>query len=847
MKRWNLMRQCLFVFYALFICVGIFPQQMQVRILDNSPADEKKQKKRQEWFYKVKHDSSVVNIETARWRAFENTKTELLKSQRLTLVADWQTCGPSHQAGRMLTLAFDPINSSTIYAGSSTGGLWKTTNSGNSWLPLTDNLPSLGIGAVSINPQDNNMLLIGTGEGFLLSTWFQYGIGVLKSTDAGLTWNPTSLAVADSLQFASLDLEWDPVNPANVYLATTDGIYVSQDYGDNWTLELPGVGTSIEINKQSPNMVYASLQDYQTSAGGIHKSTDYGQTWQMLGSNLPPSDSIGFTTLSMCDSFPNTIYAGISESATSSESGQLQGLYKTTDGGNTWNLLPFSVDFYCYPTPSDVCQGWYANVTKVSPIDTNTVWAGGIFLYKSTDGGISWNYGDDAPLEDPPWMHPDHHYLAIDPMNTNIMYSLHDGGIFRSTNAGTSWTNKNDGLMTTQFYYTSSAPSDPNRVIGGTQDNGLWYNNNFNTSTVYNQFERGDGFACEFDPTDPSIIYATELYSGRMKSTNGGLSYNLINTGLTEATTFVTPLVLDPINNQVLYTATDYRIYKSTNAGTNWNPVYTAPYITIFEIDPVNPDIIYGCIDPAVSVSYIYRSTNAGASWIQIANPGNKVTDIEADPLTSGTLYASRSKHSPYQQLFKSVDFGNTWTTIADNFPQIPVNTIAISSHNHDHIYVGTDLGVYLSIDGGSTWDSYNDNLPNVIVQDMHYYAPDSTLRCGTHGRGIWKTKAADPTIISVEEVDLPTNMDISIYPNPSIDHTTISYTVNHPGIVNIKVLNQLGQEVNQLANSKHGEGSYLIDWNCRNANGQKLANGIYYIRFIQQNRAFSIKILIGS
>ncbi len=844
------MKNILLSFLILF-SLGLFAQQTNSataikRIPKNSPTQKEKQKRRLERFAQIKFDSTISNSETARWKAFTESKNNLLRSQTPAPVANWQSVGPTNQAGRMITCAFDPTNSAVLYAGSASGGLWKTSNSGTSWTPLTDNLPSISIGAVAVNPQNNNEILIGTGEGYLLSYWHQYGVGVLKSTDGGLTWNPTGLAVADSLLFGCLGFAWDPINPNYVYLATTFGVYVSTDAGDNWTLKLPGTATSIEINKQNPNIIYAALQSYQTSIGGIYRSVDNGLTWQAQTAGLPNSGLIGFTTISICDNFPNVLYAGISDPASSSTVGYLQGLYKSSDAGTTWTLLPSSYDFYCYPAPNNnICQGWYANVTKVSPVDSNLLWAAGIFLYKSTDGGQTWNYGDYATAENPPWMHPDHHMVLIDLTNPNVMYDMNDAGVFRTGNGGGNWVIKNTGLVTSQFYTVASAATQPNLVMGGTQDNGIWYNNNISGSTSFNEFYYGDGFSCVIDHTNSSIMYGSELFTGRMRSRNGGLSHDTINTGLTEDNFFIIPLVMDPINNQNMFTATDLKIYKSIDSGSVWQPVYNMTYITILEIDPVNPNIIYGCKDPILNNSFIYRSMNGGTSWTMIGTPGNKIIDLEADPITSGVLYACRGKYGPGQQVYKSVDFGNSWTSIASGFPQIPANVIAINPNNNNHIYVGTDLGVYLSIDGGTTWASYNDNLPNVVVQDMHYYPNDSTIRCGTHGRGIWITKAADPNLTSVSQLTQSALTDLSCYPNPATNNTTISYSILKSCAVTIKIFNSLGQEVNQLFSAQQTAGKYTINWNCKNTIGQKVNSGIYYVRITFGDKALSTKVLI--
>ena len=803
-------------------------------------------KKRQEEL--AKHsDSTIHNPELARWKAFEESKDRLLRTQAAVPVANWQSCGPNNQAGRMISYAFDPNNSQILWAGSASGGLWRTQNGGNSWQAMSDNIPSLAIGAIAINPHNPNVMLLGTGEGYVLSPLLQNGMGILKSIDGGLTWNTTAVNLPDSLDFfASLGFEWDPVDSNRVYLACTYGVLVSNDQGTNWSQTLIGVATSIEINPQNPSTLYVSLQDMNPSTGGIYRSTDYGQTWTMLTNGLPQSTDIGFTCLSLCDSFPNVIYAGVSFPAGSPTLGELQGLYKTSDGGNAWTLLPNTVDFYCYQPPYDyICQGWYGNVIKVMPYDTNVVFAAGIYMYRSADGGITWSLSDYAPAEDWQYIHPDYHNFAVDPSNAQTFYVFDDAGIFKSTDGGASWLRRDSGLVTTQFYTLSSSTSNPTFIMGGTQDNGIFYNYNVGTSMGWNQLVSGDGFFTAVDHGNDQVFYATELFNGRMKSTDGGFSFAPLNNGITDNDAFFTPLTMHPVNSQILFTATGNYIHRSTDGGATWTIVLATPSIERIEFDKVNPDIIYACAYMHFSYTDIFRSIDGGLNWTQIVTTSDPITDIETDPLTTGLVYLTCNRYTAGLQVWRSYDFGATWANCSGDFPGIPANTIAINPNNHDHLYVGTDLGVYMSIDRGVTWTSYNDNLPNVHVLDLHYYAADSSLRAGTHGRGIWKTPAADPSLVSTQE-HFAVETIISVYPNPTKENATISYSTKQFGNVNVKVLDQLGQQVTELYDGEQSQGNHSLIWNGKNSNGQQVPAGIYFIRIISGNTATTAKVIIA-
>ena len=571
---------------------------------------------RNQYFFKRRYEGETSNPEQKRWNAYKFSQTKWM-NQRSSPAANWKSCGPTNQAGRMISHAFDPFNSQIIWAGSAGGGLWKTTNAGTSWQPMTDNIPSLAVGAVAVHPSNSNTILIGTGEGFVLSSWFIYGVGVLKSTDGGLTWNQTGLNVADSTKFASTALVWDPSNTNNVYLASTFGIYKSTDQGDNWTLTLPGVGCGLVINKNNPAILYATLQTNGSyTNGGIYKSIDSGVTWVQQTTGLPISSDMGFTSISICDSFPNVLYAGVSYPEASPILGEMVGFYKTSNGGASWTNLNPSYDFYCYPPPYDnICTGWYNNITCVSPIDTNKIFAAGVYLYKSIDRGVTWNYSDYAPLESYTWTHPDHHSFGFDPQNNNIVWDFCDGGIYRSINQGAVWYAKDNGVVTTQFYYIGSSLTNPNLTIGTMQDNGLWSNSHLDTSKIWKQFATGDGFAANIDNLDETKWFTSELFAGRMKVWNSGDSVKSINTGITSTNYFTTPFLQHPTNPATFFTATDTEIYRTLDTGNLWTSVYSTPYIQFFAIDKIDNNVIYGCRDPYFSTTVMCRSMNGGSTW----------------------------------------------------------------------------------------------------------------------------------------------------------------------------------------------------------------------------------------
>ncbi len=806
---------------------------------------EGKQENRINWFSQVKNDSTLKNEELHRWNEFVKMETRFFSQNKSIPVAEWKSHGPVNQGGRMISYAFNPQYPDELWAGAATGGLWKTNNAGDDWQAMTDNVPSCAIGAIAIHPQDPNKMLIGTGEGYLLSSWFKYGIGVLKSYDAGLTWNLTSLNVADSLKFACLNLVWDPVQTNRVYLATTFGVYVSTDEGDTWTQTLVGTASSLIINPQFPSNIYASLQNYGTSIGGIYQSTDSGNTWQPMTNGLPGSNQIGFTCLSLCDSFPDVIYAAVSYPSSNVNIGKLQGLYKTIDGGTNWTLMPFQYDFYCYAPPyDDVCQGWYANVIKVSHIDPNLVYAAGIYTYRSVDGGNSWDYWDYSPQESPPYTHVDVHQIAIHPSLPSKLFMFGDGGVYKSNNGGWSWLLANNNLVTTQFYYAVSAASNGNVAIGGTQDNGIWVNKNLDTSSLWFQFTYGDGFACAIDPNNENRMYTTELFQKRMLSTDGGVTHESINVGITGSNFFVTPIAIHPSHPEILFSATDTEIYRSIDSGYTWNSVSYKNYIITFAFDKINPDIIYAANDPALSVGRIYRSSDGGLNWVQVPSPGNKITDLETDPFQEGVLYATRSRFSVGLQVWKSLDKGDSWINITGDLPSVPANCLVVDPFLQDCYYVGTDLGVHITMDGGISWTNFNQGLPITVVQDMHFQKSDTTLRAATHGRGFWSTKTLNYQPVIADGVGFIT--DFKIFPNPVSDQAIFTFSNENNCSLKITMFNSLGQFISGIYNDTPESGMHEIAWSRKNTNGNYLSSGVYFIMVTANGKANVYKLVLN-
>lgn len=794
---------------------------------------------RMKWFYEQRANQSGEVPFLKRWNAYQQSRVNQLETESTLPVPQWINLGPTNNGGRMISHAFDPVDPEIVWVGSAAGGLWKTTDGGDSWQPMTDYLPSIAIGAVGIKPDDRNIMLLGTGEPFGW-TYMVDGVGILRSTDRGITWEQTNLTYTQPQGVSCYEFAWDPDSTHRVYAACTNGLWLSEDAGENWNLLYPGRITSLVMKKKNPAILYIASQ-----TEGILKSTNYGSDWTMLNNGIASGSEIGLTSLSICDSIPEVLYASI---ARNTLPGKLLGLYKSTDGGSTWNLIP-TPDYFCYEPPNqNLCQGWYNNVAAVSPVDSALVFANGINMHKSTNGGITWTQpGGSLPL---PNVHVDHHSFGFSPHDPQVIYSLNDGGVYKSTDGGENWIEKNDGLVTFQFYSISSAMTDTTIISGGSQDNCTQL---LNDSTGKNQWFiwwYGDGMISNIDYTNSDILYGEQQFGLHGKSVNGGSSAIPINNGITEQGPWVTPVVMDPVDPTVLYTVSNQKIYKTTNGGRPWFDVANINNCKLLEIDQVNNDIIYAASYTFQSAaSYLYRSSDGGGTWNTAVSPGWRVTDLAASPGEEGVLYATRNNFDGNARVYKSTDYGSTWMDISGDLPPVGSNAICINPEAPAHLYLATDLGIYVSLNDGNNWVEFNNNLPNVYTMDIHYHPADSTIRIGTFGRGCWKVKAINPDFpvgIENQENSIVSTFHVyQNYPNPFNPSTNIKYELNKPGQVSIDIYNQLGQKVSQLLSAYQSAGEYSINWNGKNSINQPLSSGVYFCRIAYNGLSKTIKMVL--
>ncbi len=688
----------------------------------------------------------------------------------------WSQAGPTNIGGRITDIAVHPQDRNIIYAGAASGGVLRSTDGGDSWAALFDFQPTLSIGALAIDPLDPDILYVGTGEANAGGGSVTYGgFGVFKTTDGGSSWNNVGLEETRYIGRVVVD----PSNPDRVFVAAVGtlfstnpdrGVYRTTDGGTTWdhVLSVSDSTGAVDIVQEpdDTDVLYAAMwerirrpgsRSYGGVTSGVYKTTDGGDSWSLLTNGLPHSSpDVGRIGLTLSAADPSIVYAVFADDV-----GYFMGVYRSIDFGSSWSrvndgTLQYGVFYYSY--------GWWFGFIKADPADPDIVYAHGVGLYKTVDGGNSWSQIG--------WSnHVDHHAQYIDPADHSWTVEGNDGGIYVSTNGGSSWTKSYD-LPITQFYTNEIDHQIPARLYGGAQDNGTLRTLTGGTGD-WGEIYGGDGFYVLVDPTNSNVIYAESQYGGLGKSTNGGYSFSSATYGIDsyDRRNWSTPVVMDPNNSNTLYYGT-YRVYRTLNGAGSWTPIsgdLTDGYsggnlvyntITTMAVAPSNSQVIYaGTDDGNVHVTF-----NGGQYWIDIGSslPERWVTRVAVDPEDHNRAYVTLSGFrwdSPLPHVFSTTDGGQSWTDISSDLPEVPVNDIIIDPETTDILYIGTDVGVYVSTDAGGSWQSFNEGLPVVPVVDLVFHRPTRTLAAATYGRSMFTVELPPPSVI-VRKHRVPVRMD---------------------------------------------------------------------------------------
>ncbi|MCB9147842.1 MAG: hypothetical protein H6641_03705 [Caldilineaceae bacterium] len=716
--------------------------------------------------------------------------------------AAWQSIGPapmlnSHMgnqainvAGRTLALVIDPRNSSVVYIGTALGGVWKTTNGGDSWTPVSDGQASLAIGALALDPSNPDIVYAGTGEPTTGGDNY-YGAGILKSTNGGQSW---TLLGAETFAGVGISrIEINPNNPQILYAASAEsliqgpnrparGVFRSTDGGQTWQDSLSCAdcqgASDLILDPTNPAVLYAGFYGF-----GIWKTVDGGDTWQRLGGGLPDPQQFQLerVMLDVHKANPSVLYASIHYLAAD---GQYDGpvVYKSTDAGQSWQQMDLGNYNFCGG------QCWYSHEIAAHPTNPNGLLLGGMADYAgetlaeftirrvvvaTNNNGQNWV--DLSPGDAPSrTLHPDMHVIAFDPQNPTTVWVGNDGGVFRSTDGGATWQDRNNGLATLQFTGIGLDPKNDKILQGGMQDNNKALTIDGGATLGWTATDAGDGGFGLIDPFNSNIWYGSRFNISFQRNDQGATNTghweqftNGIN--LQDRSLFYVPFTADPSSEGVLYLGT-YRVYRTADRGNNWTPISDdltqgafRSYVSTIAVAPTDPKTIYvGASDGTVSVT-----RDGGGQWQNVTAaplPGRYVSEMvvsATDPNTAFAVFNGFNTHTPGQpgHVFKTSNGGNSWLDVSANLPDIPLLSALADGFRPGTFYVGSDVGVFQTKNDGVSWEPLRDGLPNVAVVDLAIGNTGATLFAATHGRSVFKlaldSTGAQPTPVSGQRTQL--------------------------------------------------------------------------------------------
>ncbi|HEX4950735.1 MAG TPA: hypothetical protein VFZ34_28995 [Blastocatellia bacterium] len=710
---------------------------------------------RQQWFWYERAYPFDEFPAEARREAWEAGSVNALEADAPLPV--WQALGPrptrsdlyenwGDTSGRINSIAISPTDPRIVLVGGSTGGVWRSEDGGETFQPVADNQIDLAVGYIAFAPSNPNIVYAGMGD----AHGGYSGSGVLRSTDAGKTWTRVNNNTLPS-PGRIFRLEVDPNDPNRVYVAQfafqsgndliASGFAYSTDGGVNWTQTLFGWPRDVVIHPSNPRTIYVGMNRVDRPANqtaGLYRSTDGGDTWTQIYTS--PYATTQDIRVAVTPADPNRVYIYLGGVPQGSNAREIR-LATSTNGGSTWDSRRLN-------EVVDAGQFGYNTFFYADPANAITLYVGTRDVYKSTDGGVNWANINNSFTVTGSYnprisnAHPDQHALAFLPGNSNVIFIGNDGGLYKSEDAGRTFKSKNQTLSLSQFVGIAIDPRNPKATLAGAQDNGTQLRL---PNGEWEEIISGDGGLCAFSPTDPDFLFTTYVQGTLFRFRRGAYNGEIGNQRLFGETSAARIRFYPPFastRDGRLYFGS-WRLFISRNQGTTWYTPGWAFDLTRSPSDSINA---IGVSDANSNVIYtgstqgrVMVTQDSGETWRDITAglPNRVIKSIVTAPSNPATAYLTvsgfRSGH-----VFKTTNYGAEWKDISGNLPDIPTNAVVLDPLNASVLYVGTDVGVFRSMNDGQTWELLNRGMPPVIVTALATH-PIGIIQAATYGRGVYE------------------------------------------------------------------------------------------------------------